>query len=429
MGKVPEANFNPCWFDANTTYFWRIDEIGPQCTTKGNVWSFETIGPEIGLSATQFEFTALEGGANPADQILGIFNSGAGTINWQINEDCGWLTALPASGSSTEETDEVTLSADISGLAGGIYTCDITISDGNASNSPQTVGVSLIVTGPEIGLSATQFQFTAIEGGANPAEQILGIFNSGGGIINWQIIEGCDWLSAEPSSGSSTGEIDSVTLSVDISGLAAGLVGWWKFDETSGTIAYDSADSHNGTLVNGPVWTTGKIAGGLSFDGSDDYVDCGSDPSLDVTELTWSLWIKRAETTYNDERALISNEGGGNNTSGTYALQIDTNGSNQDKIQFVKHGDASYALSNTAIQDVNWHHIAVTRQSDNTVVIYIDGAPNGGGTVTARTAFIKTVIGAGNTAYSRFKGTIDDVRIYNSALSAEEIEQIYLEGL
>ncbi|MBA7656444.1 hypothetical protein ES703_64368 [subsurface metagenome] len=96
----------------------------------------------------------------------------------------------------------------------------------------------------------------------------------------------------------------------------------------------------------------------LQFDGVDDYVDCGSDSSLDVTELTWALWIKRGEATYSNERALVSNEGGGNNTSGTYALQIDEGGSNQDRIQFVRHGD-SYVLSNTAIQDTYWHHIAM----------------------------------------------------------------------
>jgi hypothetical protein len=50
-----------------------------------------------------------------------------------------------------------------------------------------------------------------------------------------------------------------------------GLVGWWKFDEGSGTVAYDSSGNGNdGNLTNGPTWTTGKIGGALSFDGVND---------------------------------------------------------------------------------------------------------------------------------------------------------------
>ena len=159
----------------------------------------------------------------------------------------------------------------------------------------------------------------------------------------------------------------------------------------------------------------------MSFDGVDDYVDCGSDQSLDVTELTWSLWIKRAETTYTNERALISNEGGGENTWGTYALQIDVGGQYQDKIQFVRHGDTTWPISNTAIRDTNWHHIAVTRNNSDDAIIYIDGFQDATGSIGTVTAYTKTVIGAGHTSYSNFKGTIDEVAIYNRALSGEEI--------
>ncbi|MHC4640507.1 MAG: LamG domain-containing protein, partial [Planctomycetota bacterium] len=159
----------------------------------------------------------------------------------------------------------------------------------------------------------------------------------------------------------------------------------------------------------------------LSFDGVDDYVDCGSDKSLDVTELTWSLWVKRAETTYTNERALISNEGGGANTRGTYALQIDVGSQRQDKIQFVRHGDSTWPISNTAIQDTDWHYIAVTRDSSGVAVIYIDGISDSTGNIGARTAFTKTVIGAGHTSYSNFNGLIDEVAIYNRALAGSEI--------
>ena len=172
------------------------------------------------------------------------------------------------------------------------------------------------------------------------------------------------------------------------------------------------------------IFTICPTGTALQFDGIDDYIDCGSDKSLDVTELTWSLWIKRAETTCTNERALISNEGGGENKNGTYALQIDVGGQYQDRIQFVRHGDdvKNCPLSETAIQDTNWHHVAVTRNINNEVIIYIDGVLDSSGTIDTRTEFTKTVIGAGHTSYSNFNGKIDEVMIFNRDLSTEEIQ-------
>ncbi|MHC4260391.1 MAG: choice-of-anchor Q domain-containing protein, partial [Planctomycetota bacterium] len=92
--------------------------------------------PVIQTSPTEFEYSTEEGGPNPAEQILSVWNSGAGTLNWQISEDCSWLSAEPNSGSSVGEVNEVTLSVDISGLATGSYNCELTVSDPCALNSP-----------------------------------------------------------------------------------------------------------------------------------------------------------------------------------------------------------------------------------------------------------------------------------------------------
>ncbi|MHC4743404.1 MAG: LamG-like jellyroll fold domain-containing protein, partial [Planctomycetota bacterium] len=101
--------------------------------------------PVIEVSARQFEFGAFEGGANPNDQILSISNSGTGVLDWTIGEGCSWLSAEPNSGSSTGEVDDVNLSVDITGLAGGIYDCNLIISGAYAANSPQMAGVTLYV--------------------------------------------------------------------------------------------------------------------------------------------------------------------------------------------------------------------------------------------------------------------------------------------
>ena len=165
----------------------------------------------------------------------------------------------------------------------------------------------------------------------------------------------------------------------------------------------------------------------LDFDGVDDYVDLGNSESLDSAALTWSLWIKRNEMTFSDERALISNTGpnsGVEEAAGTYALQIDTGGAYQDKIQFVRHGLPvnQCPLSETAITDQNWHHVAVTRDVNGDVTIYIDGRADATGYLPERTSYDQTYLGAGHMSYSNFNGLIDEVAIYNRSLSPEEIQ-------
>ena len=74
---------------------------------------------------------------------------------------------------------------------------------------------------PAITAGPSDFSFNAQQGGANPASQALSIWNSGGGILIWSASDNADWLILSPISGSSIGEIDNITLSVDISGMDA----------------------------------------------------------------------------------------------------------------------------------------------------------------------------------------------------------------
>jgi hypothetical protein len=179
-------------------------------------------GPILKTWPSEFMFYHYLDGPAPEGQILSICNIGTDTLNWEITEDCPWLDVTPISGESSGEVNEVTVSVDVSGLAWGEYNCELTISDPCALNNPQRVDVNLVVRGPTISLSVTKFQFRALKGGANPAEQILSISNVGGSTLNWEITEDCNWLTAEPNSGSSTEEADDVNLCVDIMNLSVG---------------------------------------------------------------------------------------------------------------------------------------------------------------------------------------------------------------
>ena len=74
---------------------------------------------------------------------------------------------------------------------------------------------------------------------------------------------------------------------------ASGLVAYWNFDESQGTTVHDMVGNNDGTINGIPMWVTGYLGGGLEFDGTTNYVDCGADTSLDITDaITIAAWIK-----------------------------------------------------------------------------------------------------------------------------------------
>ncbi len=93
-----------------------------------------------------------------------------------------------------------------------------------AGGGPTERNLTVTIIPPTIGYSPSSFSFTANEGGANPASQTLSISNTGVNptAMDWAVTDDATWLSLSPTSGSSSGEVDSVTLSVDISGMSAG---------------------------------------------------------------------------------------------------------------------------------------------------------------------------------------------------------------
>ncbi len=186
--------------------------------------------PTISLNPTAFQFTATQGGSNPASQALNIGNTGNATLNWTASDNATWLTLSPANGTVTAGSNQnITLAVNIAGLAAGTFNATITVSDPNATNSPQTTTVTLTVQPPTprptITLNPRTFQFTAIEGRGNPPTQTLSISNTGssGSTLNWNGTDNATWLTLSSTSGSvPSGSNQSITLTVDVTGLAVG---------------------------------------------------------------------------------------------------------------------------------------------------------------------------------------------------------------
>jgi hypothetical protein len=101
--------------------------------------------PVIALNRNRLFFGADTSGTVSAAQTFFISNSGGGTLNWTANASETWLSCSPASGTGS---GEVSVSVDASGLAVGTYTGTVTVADSNASNTPQTVNITLDVYSP-----------------------------------------------------------------------------------------------------------------------------------------------------------------------------------------------------------------------------------------------------------------------------------------
>jgi hypothetical protein len=105
----------------------------------------EVVKPAIWIDISGMSFTGFESGQNPSSQTIKVKNSGGATLNYTISGDVNWLSISPASGSSTGNINEHTVSVNISSLSASLspYSGTITIADSNANNSPKQVKVNL----------------------------------------------------------------------------------------------------------------------------------------------------------------------------------------------------------------------------------------------------------------------------------------------
>ena len=198
----------------------------------------------------------------------------------------------------------------------------------------------------------------------------------------------------------------------------ADLVGHWRLDETSGTVAVDdSGNGNDGTLNGNPQWVTGMIGGALELDGDGDYVDCGNDAVFDITdEITLAVWVKANDMGNGEHNCWL---GKGDNA---YAIKHQTG----NYLEFFVY-DGSWHSTNysTDLDSLNgeWHHMAGTLDGTE-LKFYLDGeeAATLAFAGSIGTATHAVTLGENSQATGRFfDGALDDARIYNTALSPEEI--------
>ena len=197
----------------------------------------------------------------------------------------------------------------------------------------------------------------------------------------------------------------------------------WRFDEGTGTSARDTSvyNSNHCTLKNmdsANCWVDGRIKKALRFDGLDDYLDCGSHDTLKSAGGTVEFWLKASLLGAHQDLVNIFEDGYQNylliRLHATKAIYVRVEDDDQEKVNL---------YSEIKLNDNDFHHVAVT-QDGTSMKIYIDGQESAVTGVnsdfwTAHLTLAGLWLGGGH--WSHFKGLLDEVRLYNRALTAEEV--------
>ena len=212
------------------------------------------------------------------------------------------------------------------------------------------------------------------------------------------------------------------------------LVARWALNETSGLTADDIAANYDGTLtgMNGNEWTLGLLGGALEYDGTNDYLDTPYVGVNGSSARTVTFWIKTTDTS---DHGIVA--WGDDTTSGAnwhIRLNPTSEAGTEGAIRTETQG--GYIVGSMNLADGEWHHIASVFDNDGTpniddVLHYVDGVADSSSASIPQSIDTDTSgAGAESVSVARRKssgsfiylnGMLDDVRIYNTALTAEEV--------
>ena len=213
---------------------------------------------------------------------------------------------------------------------------------------------------------------------------------------------------------------------------AEDVIAMWLLDDGNGETAMDaSGNGFVGQLTGNPQWVAGKFGGALEFDG-DDRVDCGDIDGVDgftsLTALAWCRW-DGGDGGLTAPARVVSKQDPNKGDKGPFSLG---SGWNAHKLTFwINFGDWAGVHSATHIDDGEWHHVAGSYDG-NSLKVYVNGikeAENNIGKVTGGSTPEHVAIGSDGFGREFWKGVIDEVALFNIALSEDDIGAIMNKGL
>lgn len=190
----------------------------------------------------------------------------------------------------------------------------------------------------------------------------------------------------------------------------------WSFDEVSGTVAPDASGNGNAGTLQGPTRVAGRVGGALSFDGIDDYVATNLDvqPSV-MPSTTWAAWVYPTRINHGSRQVILSDD------DGDYDRSVIIEAGTGDFGVFTGRG----VWRPVAVTPNEWQHIAVV-YTPTEILFYKNGvryregnAPMGQGS--------RNLLQVGrNPGFGEyFQGRVDEVRIYDRALSSTAVQNLF----
>jgi glucose/arabinose dehydrogenase len=217
---------------------------------------------------------------------------------------------------------------------------------------------------------------------------------------------------------------DSLPVSVTVSNTQnPGLVAAYSFDEGAGTTAGDSSGQANlATLNNGVAWVAGKNGRAASFDGLDDYISIPNTASTNISgnALTLSMWINPQPSS---DSVVVGKFWNTTMSSPYYQYGLELRGGNQTDFYIGTPTGALVAASGTTLPFNQWSYLAITFDGAQ-VKTYVNGTLVNtqalSATITARGNPMRVGADASTTQF--YKGALDDLRIYNRALTPAQVQ-------
>lgn len=386
-----------------------------------------------------------------AVQATNVGTTGA-TVSWTTDEPADtWVeygTTVAYGSSTTRDPALATAhSQNLTGLTPGtLYHYRVTSRDGAGNVSVSTDRVFTTVTtdtqAPTVGLTAptagaTLTGIATLTATASDNVGVIGVQFLADGVaigledtaapfsLPWttsSVADGSHVITAvarDASGNSATSAPVTVTITNTVAG--GGLVAAYNFNEGSGATVTDrSGNGNTGTIFQAAWNTTGRTGGSLTFDGSNDYVSIADAASLDLTTgMTVEAWVYQTRTS--GWNTVLLKENGGDLAYGIYSREATNRPSAW--IRGTGQATSTTAPGTTALTRNAWRHLAATFDG-TTLRFYVDGVQVGSqpfsGSVAVSSGPLKL---GGNAIWGEFfGGRLDDVRVYNRALTAPQIQ-------
>ena len=304
---------------------------------------------------------------------------------------------------TTADIDSIAPTVSITAPAGGTITNTITLA-ANASDNIAVAGVQFKVDGTNVSSEDTSSPYT----------------------VSWTsntVANGTHTITAvaRDTAGNTTTSA-AVTVNVQNTGTGSGLIGAWSFNEGTGSTVSDTSGLGNiGSIFQATWYTTGKYGKALSFDGTNDYVSVPDSNSLDLTnKMTIEAWVR--PTASSGWRTVMMKENGSEMAYGMYARESTNRPSAWLRIN--PTSGSSYSAGATPALTLNtWTHMASTYDG-TTLRLFINGVQRATRATTGNMYSSGDPLKFGGNAIwgEYFAGQLDEIRVYNRALSASEIQ-------